>query len=93
VTVHSSKRGEQQELTALDFMADPAVHVPDHGEHTVLYYSRASNRARGERKKTLVQPPSSEGELPPAVSLAPALPRGRKAFRLAWAALLKRVWH
>jgi hypothetical protein len=93
VTVHSSKRREQRELTALDFMADLAVHVPDHGEHTVLYYGRASNRARGERKKTLAQSPSREGGLPPAVSPAPAPPRGRKAFRLAWAALLKRVWH
>ncbi len=92
VTVHSSKRGEQRELTALDFMADLAVHVPDHGEHTVLYYGRASNRARGERKKAVAQSPPPEGELP-AVSPAPAPPRGRKAFRLAWAALLKRVWH
>jgi hypothetical protein len=92
VTVTSTKRDEQRELTALDFMADLSVHVPDHGEHTVLYYGRASNRARGERNKAMASdtPPATA---PAAASPGPAPPRGRKAFRLAWAALLKRVWN
>jgi hypothetical protein len=64
--------------------------VPDHGEHTVLYYGRASNRARGERKKARTEP--SETQDPP-VAAASTLPDTRKSFRLAWSALLKRVWN
>lgn len=96
VTVSSTKRGEQRELTALDFLADLAVHIPDHGEHTVRYYGRASNRARGERRKaqTEAQATTATAPGPPVPSPDPAtpMPRGRKAFRPAWAALLKRVW-
>src|SRR5208282_6574200 len=36
---------------------------------------------------------SPPATVPPSGSPGPAPPRGRKAFRLACAALLKRVWH
>jgi hypothetical protein len=74
----------------VDFLADLSAHVPDHGEHTVLYYGRASNRSRGERKK--VQTEGVEPQATPAADVG-VLPVTRKSFRISWAALLKRVWH
>ncbi len=97
VTVHSTRTGMPRELTALDFLAELSVHVPDHGEHTVLYYGRASNRSRGERKKAeaLAQPvpkdSAHENSCPDEVIDDPSGP-SRKTFRMTWAALLKRVW-
>ena len=58
---------------------------PTRGEQTTRYYGRCSNVSRGRRKA--------------ADAFSNAHPRGstpeppsRKAFRLAWAALLSRVW-
>jgi hypothetical protein len=71
-------------VQALDFLADLSVHIPDPGEHGVSYLGRCSNRSRGMRRK---QEAPSESSL----AAAPA-PPSRKAFRTAWAQLLKRVW-
>jgi hypothetical protein len=96
LTVTSEKRGEQRTLQALDFMAELSVHVPDPGEHTTRYYGWLSNRSRGDRTKAraAVEPSGAKGPGPPPTqgndAAMPA--HTRKRFRLAWAALLKRVW-
>ncbi|MHB2019831.1 MAG: transposase, partial [Candidatus Xenobia bacterium] len=76
VTVRSTKRGEQRELTAPDFLADLAVHIPDLGEQTVRYYGRASNRARGERRKAQTEPSGTSAPVPgpPAPDPGPPAP-------------------
>ena len=58
--------------------------MPDRGEQTIKYLGCYSNRARGTRKRgALPRQGSSPVEVP-----SPS----RKAFRLSWAALLKRVF-
>jgi hypothetical protein len=95
VTVTSTKRGEQRTLQALDFMAELSVHVPDRGEHTTRYYGWLSNRSRGDRAKARAAalPSGAAPGPPPTDGTEAAMPaQTRKRFRLAWAALLKRIW-
>jgi len=81
----STRRPQERCLSGMDFLADLAAHIPDRGEHAVTYYGRYSNRARGMRRRQLSTP---SDKTPLEVTVGPS----RKAFRLAWAALLKRVW-
>jgi len=86
VTYRSDSQGRFRKVTALDFLADLSVHVPDPGEHGVSYLGRCSNRSRGERRKRDTLPsPQEQDESPNA-------PPSRKHFRTAWAQLLKKVW-
>jgi len=89
VTYVSVKRGEQKTFTALDFIAQLSVHIPDFREHTVTWHGRWSNRSRGNRKSLALSP---EEQPQPASEDVPLAPPGRKAFRMAWAELLARVW-
>lgn len=84
VTYRSDSQGRTRRVQALDFLADLSVHIPDPGEHGVSYLGRCSNRSRGTRRK---QEAPSE---PSPVSASS--PPSRKAFRTAWAQLLKKVW-
>ena len=85
-----SKRDERRTLTALDFMAELSQHIPDRGQNAVVYHGRYSNRSRGERRKVAagtVSPlpdPGTAGAADPD----PGFGLKRRAFRLAWAALL-----
>jgi len=84
VTYRSDSQGRTRRVQALDFMADLSVHIPDPGEHGVSYLGRCSNRSRGSRRKR--DTPSEPTTVP--LPLTPS----RKAFRTAWAQLLKKVW-
>lgn len=97
----SSKRNERRTLSGMDFLAELAQHIPDRGQNAVLYHGRFSNRSRGERRKMAESAanapspsadPSSEPEADEPSESEPRFVLKRKAFRLAWAALLKRVW-
>jgi len=84
VTYRSDSQGRTRRVQALDFLADLSVHIPDPGEHGVSYLGRCSNRSRGSRRKQEAPSEPSPGPLPQTPS--------RKAFRTAWAQLLKKVW-
>ena len=83
VTYTSVSQGRSRTVSALDFMADLSVHVPNPREHGVSYLGRCSNRSRGARRRA-DEDPAARGAPAPSVS--------RKAFRRSWAQLLKRVW-
>ena len=104
VEYRSDARGQRRTMSALDFLVELSAHVPNRGRHSVHYLGRCSSRSRGERRKALAEfeglPPQRLGpepvELPPgtggcAIPLPPTL--SRKAFRIAWAALLKKVYN
>ncbi|ABW68890.1 hypothetical protein [Desulfosudis oleivorans] len=38
-------------FTALDWLAQPTTHIPNHREHMVRYYGHYSNKSRGQRIK------------------------------------------
>jgi len=86
VTYRSDSQGRSRKVTALDFLADLSVHVPDPGEHGVSYLGRCSNRSRGERRKRAAPP------CPEQLEESPDAPPSRKRFRTAWAQLLKKIW-
>ena len=87
VTYRSHKRGKDVGMSALDFLAEIAVHIPDRGRHQVLYYGRYSKRSRGDRHRR----PGTDCAAP-AHEESPAFRNRGIAFRVAWAALLARVW-
>lgn len=60
------------------------MHVPDPGEHGVSYLGRCSNLSRGTRRRL--------GAARGTPEVAPPTSPSRKAFRAAWAQLLKKVW-
>ncbi len=98
VVYTSNKRGQSRSMSALEFLGELSVHLPDRGSHGVLFYGRHSKRSRGERARleaaregvtTAATLGRSEDPDPDA---DPAFLRKRKAFRASWAALLKKVW-
>lgn len=105
LTYTSHQRGQSKTFTALDFIAELSVHIPDRKRHCAVYLGRCSNRLRGERRKaagqalpmlnTIPQPSRAtiiDSDNPWDVE-SPKLQRSRKAFRIAWATLLKQVWN
>jgi len=86
-------------MSALDFLAELSAVVPDHGQHLVSYWGRHSNRARGSRDRAMAARvgTSTTGAAPAASDPMPAedpvFQKKRKTFRLAWAALLRKVWN
>jgi hypothetical protein len=85
VTCKSTAQGRSRTVTALDFMAELQMHIPDPGEHAVSYFGRCSNRTRGKRRKAELAAPLQGGCPPPPIP-------SRKAYRKSWAKLLSQVW-
>ena len=96
VTYVSHAQRRERTLSALDFLAELSVHVPDPGEHTAAYFGRYSNRSRGTRRQAAelfaAANSSAVGSPSPAEQTGEPMTPTRKAFRLAWAQLLQRVW-
>ncbi|NDD31637.1 MAG: hypothetical protein EB084_25585, partial [Proteobacteria bacterium] len=88
VHYRSFAQGRSRTATALDFLADLSVHVPDRGQHGVSYFGRHSSRSRGERRKAQLAPTDSSL----TTRMQPPPPPSRKAFRIVWARLLQKVW-
>jgi len=94
----SKKQGKQRDMSALDFLAEVSVAIPDRGQHLVSHWGRHSNRSRGERLAALATAAGDEAALPQGGGATsqtedePVLERKRKAFRIAWATLLRKVW-
>ena len=105
VEIRSDARGERRKMSALDFVAELSVHVPDRGRHSVHYFGRCSSRSRGKRLRALAQ--AQGGASDSSSSLSSGVPSAleggsqsaapgslsRKAFRRSWAELLKKVWN
>ena len=85
VSCKSSAQGRSRTVTALDFMAELQMHIPDPGEHAVSYFGRCSNRTRGKRRKAELAAPLQGGCPPPPIP-------SRRAYRKSWAKLLSQVW-
>jgi len=98
VVYGAGKGGQRRELGALDFLAEISVAVPNRGQHLVSPWGRHSNRARGVRRKALAaladgSPAAVGGASPAGDESDPGLVQKRKALRMAWAALLRKVWN
>lgn len=60
--IYTSKDGGSRKIfDALDWLAQPVLHIPDRNEQTVRYYGFYSNKLRGLRKKR------DEGDEIPAI--------------------------
>ena len=58
-----------QVFDPLDFLAEVTQHIPDPGQHLILYYGWYSNKTRGARAEAQPQSPTCH---PPAVAEIPA---------------------
>ena len=91
-------------MSALEFLGELSVHLPDRGSHGVLFYGRHSRRSRGERARAeAVAEGASAASSPPSrltpeqdeddLHADPTFLQKRKAFRRSWSQLLKKVWN
>lgn len=64
VVYTSDKRGQTRSMSALEFLAELGVHIPDRGSHGVLFYGRHSKRSRGERARHLEARGATPSTLP-----------------------------
>jgi len=72
-----------QIFNPLEWLAAVTSHIPDKGEHMVIYYGWYSNRSRGERKKT------EEDSSTPKV-IEPVL--SSKEYRSRWSRLIRKIY-
>ena len=75
-----------QILPPLDFLAEFTQHIPAKGSHLIRYYGWYSNKSRGMRKKTEVEPSAEPTSEENASAAAPA------RSSQTWAMLIKRIY-
>ncbi|MCL5773321.1 MAG: transposase zinc-binding domain-containing protein [Firmicutes bacterium] len=82
--IYGSRNGEKNVYDALDFLALATSHIPNKGEHRIIYYGHWSKKSRGIKKKEEACKSDSSKFEPSSSS---------KECRLRWAHFIKKIWN
>ena len=87
VLYRTGESGEHvRELSALDFLAELSIHIPEKGKHLNRSYGIYSNAYRGAARKR--EQPEPVHEIRPVDEPRPS----SKEYRQSWAMLIKKVF-